>query len=131
MKNTDPKQFAGVWLDSQHATIISNNPDNESNEDGFGIQDKVTAQSYHGSKGEHGSNNADQANTQHYFKSVASILLKFDDILIFGPGKSQEQFVNFLNEDVHFQNKKITVEAAQQLTTPQMISKVREFFSAS
>jgi hypothetical protein len=51
--------------------------------------------------------------------------------LIFGAGKAQEQFKNFLMEDAHFKTKKITIDSADTLTDPQMIAKVRDFFSAN
>ncbi len=128
MNQNKPKQYAGVWLDSQHAMIIANSNDEANGE--YSIQDKVKAHEYHGGKGEHGSNNADQANSLKYFKSLATILSKFDEILIFGPGKAQEELLNFLSEDAHFNSKKMTLEAADQLTDPQMIAQVRDFFKS-
>lgn len=127
MKHNTTKQYAGVWLDSQHAIIMAHNPENDNGD--YSIHDKVSAKTYHGGKGEHGMNNADQANMHQYFKSLASLLLKYDEILIFGPGKSQEQFVNFLKEDSNFVNKQITLDSAKHLTDPQMLAKVQDFFS--
>ena len=121
-----PKQYAGVWLDSQHAIVISTTPDNNE----FAIRDKVSARVYHGGKGEHAMNNADNANTSKYLQSVAHLLKKYDEILVFGPGKSQEQLVNVLNEDAQFAGKQITIDTAKGLTDPQMIAKVRDFFQS-
>jgi hypothetical protein len=59
-----------------------------------------------------------------------SKLLSCDEILVFGPGKSQEEFQNFLEKDAHFNSKKITVASAEALTDPQMIARVRDFFKA-
>ena len=73
-------------------------------------------------------NNSKQGDFVKYFKSVSGLLTNYDEILLFGPGKSQEQFQNHLHEDAHFKTKQITIESAEQLTDPQMISKVREFF---
>lgn len=128
MKSSVPKQTAGVWLDSQHAIIMAGNPESENGE--YSIQAKASSNTYHGGKGEHAKNNADQSNLQQYFKSVANLLLKYDEILLFGPGKSQEQFLNFLNEDAHFQNKQITLDSAKHLTDAQMIAKVKDFFNS-
>ena len=127
MKPNTPKQYAGVWLDSQHAIIMAHNPESDNGD--YSIHDKVAAKTYHGGKGEHGMHNADQANLHQYFKSLASLLLKYDEILIFGPGKSQEQFVNYLKEDSNFSNKAITLDSAKHLTDPQMLAKVQDFFS--
>ncbi len=73
-------------------------------------------------------NNSKQGYTVKYFKSVSGLLSNYDEILVFGPGKSQEQFKNHLHEDAQFKSKQITIESAEQLTDPQMIAKVRDFF---
>lgn len=127
MNQNNTKQFAGIWLDSQHAMVITNSNDGVKGE--YAFQDKVKAHEYHGGKGEHGSNNADQANTHKFYKNIAALLSKYDEILIFGPGKTQEELLNFLSEDSHFNSKKMTVETANQLTDPQMIAQVRDFFN--
>jgi len=128
MKQQNPRQYAGVWLDSHKAMIITNTPKTENGD--YSIQDKVQANEYHGGKGEHFSNNAEQANNLKYFKSVSNLLLPYDEILVFGPGKSQEQFLNFLHEDAQFKSKKITIDSAEQLTDPQIIAQVRDFFKS-
>jgi len=126
MKQDNQKQYAGVWLDNHHAMIITNAPGNEKGE--YTIQNKIKAKENHGGGSEHSMNNAKQGDLITYFKSVSHQLLNYDEILIFGPGKSQEQLQNHLREDAHFKNKKITIDTANQLTDPQMIAMVREFF---
>jgi hypothetical protein len=48
--------------------------------------------------------------------------------LIFGPGKAQEQFKNHLESDSQFNKKDISIDSADQLTEPQMVAQVRNFF---
>lgn len=115
-------------MDSQNAMVISNTADPATKE--YSIQTKLKSKEYHGTKGEHGSNNANQANSLHFFKDVAHLLLPFDEILIFGPGQAQEEFHNFLKEDAHFNNKKIIIDTAERLSDAQMIAKVREYFNS-
>ncbi len=120
----DQKQYAGVWMDHRNSIIIAS----DSEKGDFTIQDKVKSDEYKGDKGEHAKNNADVADARKYYKTVAGKLLDFDEILVFGPGKSQEEFQNFLAKDSHFKNKKITLGTADQLTDGQMVAKVRDFF---
>lgn len=128
MKHNNQKQYAGVWLDNDKAMIITTNSENESGD--YIIQDKVKAKENHSGGSEHSINNAKQSDNLKYFKSVSTLLLKYDEILIFGPGKSQEQFQNHLSDDAQFKNKKISIDTAEQLTDPQMIAVVRDFFKS-
>lgn len=126
MKQNNQKQYAGVWLDNTKAMIITNT----SGSGDYAIQDKVKARENQSGGSEHAINNAKQSETLKYFKSLASLLTNYDEILLFGPGKSQEQLQNHLQEDAQFKNKQITIDSAEHLTDPQMIAKVRDFFKA-
>lgn len=128
MKHRNEKQHAGVCLDANHAIIIAIGEDKEAGI--YDIQDKLKMHDNGGGGSEHSMNNAKQTDTAKYFKTVSASLLPYDEILLFGPGKSQEQFHNFLKEDAQFNTKKITVDSADHLTDPQMIAKVRDFFKA-
>ena len=127
MKNNQ-KQYAGVWIDNQNAMIITNGSENENGD--YTIQNKVKANANRGGGSEHSMNNAKQSDSIKYFKSLSSLLLNYDEILVFGPGQSQEQFQNHLKQDTQFKNKQITIDSAEQLTDPQMIAKVRDFFKS-
>ncbi len=126
MKDTNQKQHAGVWLDNSSAVIISKTAGNNNSE--YAIQDKVKAPENQSGGSEHTINNAKQTGNIKYYKSVSALLLPYDEILIFGPGKAQEQFKNYLHEDAQFKNKQISIDSGEHLTDPQMIAKVREFF---
>ena len=126
MKQKLLKRFAGVWLDNRHATIISKSSEAALSE--YGIQEKVDAQATQGGGSEHSMNNAKKTEQLKYFKALSNLLTPFDEILIFGPGQSQEQFRHHLQEDTQFRNKLLLVDSSDQLTDPQRISKVRDFF---
>ena len=127
MKQQSQKQYAGVWLDNHQAIIITHSPEN--GDDDYAIAGKVTAAAHQGGGSEHSMNNAKQSGLVKYFKSVSNLLLKYNEILVFGPGKSQEQFQNHLQEDIQFKGL-VTIDSAGQLTDPQMIAKVRDFFKS-
>ncbi len=120
------KQCVGVHLDNVHAVIIAAE-DNEAAE--YVIQNKIKAE--HSTGGEHAANNGQQGDTLKFFKSVSGLLLNYDKLLIFGAGKAQEQFKNFLMDDAHFKAKEITIDSSDNLTDPQMIAKVRDFYSSN
>jgi hypothetical protein len=121
------KQQVGVWIDNQEARLIGSPPGEEAQE--YAIHQKIKATGAHGGSSEHSMNNAKQGDAIKYFKAISSHLLKYDEIMIFGPGKSQEQLQNHLNEDAQFKGKQISIDSAEHMTDPQMIAKVRDFYS--
>lgn len=128
MKHNNQKQYAGIWLDNDKAMIITKTSENEN--DDYAVQDTVKAKENHGGGSEHSMNNAKQSDSLKYFKSISALLSGYDEIFVFGPGQSQEQFQNHLQKDAQFKNKKVTIDSAEQLTDPQMIAKVRDFFKS-
>lgn len=125
MKEQQLKQTVGVWMDHHHAIFIA-----AENQDGvYEIGEKIKADVYQGMSGEHGANNAERSDNRKYHKAIGNQLLKYDEILIFGPGTAQEELLNFLHEDMHFKNKKFTLDTAAKISDNQMIAKVREFFA--
>jgi stalled ribosome rescue protein Dom34 len=125
MKNNE-KQQVGVWIDNQEAILISTTPESENKE--YTIHGKIKASGAHSGGSEHNMNNAKHTDAIKYYKAVSAQLVNYDQILIFGPGQSQEQLQNHLHEDAQFKSKKISIDTADQLTDPQMIAKVRDFF---
>ena len=123
MKEHQDKQTIGVWMDQSHAILIT--PSN----DDYTVSEKVKSDEYHGHSGEHASMNADKAHSRKFYQAISHRLLNYDEIYIFGPGKSQEQLRNFLQEDQHFKGKRIALGSADHLTDHQMIAKVRDFFN--
>ncbi len=119
----DEKKCAGIWMDHREAIFITN----ENGE--FAIQEKIKSEAYHGRKGEHTSNNAKRNVDRKYHKDLSNHLMNYDDIYLFGPGTSQEELQNFLQQDLHFKNKNITLGTASHITDPQMVAQVRDFFA--
>ncbi len=125
MKDQHQKKFAGIWLDSTKAVIIAQEP----NESGtYSVQNTVKGHESHSGGNEHTMNNAKQSEDLKYLKGVTAALLPYDEIVIFGPGQSQEQLQHHLQDQVQFNAKKITVDSSGQLTDNQAIAKVRDFF---
>ena len=126
MNQTNQKQFAGVWLDHHKAIIIGiENSDSE-----YTVLDTVKSQEEHGGSSEHSIHQTEKSNLLKYFKSAAKLLVNYDEVLLFGPGTAQEQFQKHLQEDNQFKKSKIVVDSADQMTEPQMVMKVREYFKS-
>ncbi len=120
----EKQQQVGVWMDHHQAIFISSPEQNGE----FAIQQKVTAEDHHRDSSEHKSHNAERADQRKYFKAIGQHLTGYDEIFVFGPGKSQEEMRNFLHEDQHFKGKSIALAASDHLTDHQMVARVRDFF---
>ena len=127
MQNTmQNKRQAGLWLDQRSGILISK--DSESADADYAIQEKLDSGGEQRRGNEHSMNSGKQADTLKYFKGLANLVSGFDELLIFGPGKLQEQFRNFLSEEAHFNDTKITLDTSDHQTAPQMVAQVRDFF---
>jgi len=127
MHQSHNKTVAGVWLDKHSAILISHPEGSEPGE--FAVLETIKSKEAHSTGSEHSQHNAENADQKSYFKSLEAKLLSYEEILIFGPGKIQEQFLNILQEEPHFKSKKITIDSADHMTDPQMVAKVRDYFS--
>ncbi|RYY54191.1 MAG: hypothetical protein EOO09_15290 [Chitinophagaceae bacterium] len=122
MKNKEQKH-AGLWIDGKQGVIISN----EDGED-YSVTARVDLSESQSGGSEHAMNNGKKTEMAKYFRELSHHLVTYDEILIFGPGQSQEQLQHFLNEDAQFKHKKLTLDSSERLTDPQMLAKVREFY---
>lgn len=127
MKQHQQKRVAGVYLDNTKAVVIRPAPDYE--EGDYIIQDRIEAEIHDRAGDKDSKNQAKQSDLLKYYKSVATLLLTYQEIYIFGPGNAQEQFQNHLRDDAQFKQKEFAIDSSEQMTEPQMIVKVRTHFS--
>jgi stalled ribosome rescue protein Dom34 len=127
MKQQQQKRVAGVYLDSTKAVVIRPAPDYE--EGDYIVQDRIEADIHDRAGDKDSRNQAKQSDMLKYYKSVAALLLVYNELYIFGPGNAQEQFQNHLRDDAQFNQKEFAIDSSEQMTEPQMIVKVRTHFS--
>jgi stalled ribosome rescue protein Dom34 len=126
MKHHD-RTFAGVWMDHNTALIITT-PDHTGHGE-YSVREKIHSHSHssHGSS-EHTMHHAQKAASEKFYKEISRHLESVHDILIFGPGKAQEELFNHLKDDKHFHGKNLSIDSAGNLTENQIVAKVRDFF---
>ncbi len=124
MSDKNKKQF-GVWMDSQHATIVGrknidtgefiilgheNNPgpDNNSNENTY--------------------NNQEIQLTNKFFKDIASKMPNVDEIHITGTGQAQEQFMKFLAETPQYKNAISTESTSNKMSDENVVKFISAHF---
>ncbi|GEO07174.1 hypothetical protein AAE02nite_48380 [Adhaeribacter aerolatus] len=100
MSVKNKKQF-GVWLDSNHATIVGR--EQVDNGD-FVILAEAKNDGQGSNSNENTGNNAEQSLQQKFFKEITTHLQNAEEVHVTGTGISQEQFMHFMAQTAQFKN---------------------------
>lgn len=122
------KKVVGVWMDHQHAFVISTS--NRSKGGEYDVIHKINRSGHEEDnfKNERVELSKETLELKKYFKAIAAEIIHDDAIFIFGPGKAQEEFKNMLKDDHHFDSKDIKLGTSDKITNNQMIAKVKDHF---
>lgn len=69
-----------------------------------------------------------QLQLSDFYKSLAEILLKYDEILLFGPTDAKTELFNLLRKEKQFDKKIISVKTTDNMTDKQQDAFVWEHF---
>jgi len=116
----------GIWMDHSIAHIIElkNNS----------ITSKTIAvASSQGEKENIGKDESLRQNTEQdqlseFFKKLSTVIIDYQEVLLFGPTNAKTELHNLLKEDSHFKSIKIEVETTDNLTENQIQAYVKEHF---
>jgi chromatin segregation and condensation protein Rec8/ScpA/Scc1 (kleisin family) len=124
------KKVVGVWMDYQRAVIISS--DSRKVGGAFEVQKQIARGDHDGEefKNESQDLKKETAELKKYFKAIADEIDQDDCIYIFGPGKSQEEFKNILEDNHVFRSKEIKLGSSDKISHKQMVDKVEAYFGA-
>ena len=118
------KQF-GIWMDSQHATIIGR----EGVEDGdFVVLAHAKNTESSSNSSEKAANNAERSLQQKFFKEISSHLQNAEELYVTGTGTEQEQFIRFLAETPQFKNVVATESTSNKMSDERLVSYMTEHF---
>lgn len=125
MSGKNKKQF-GVWMDSQHATIVGRENVNDGD---FIILGNVKNDGPDRNSNENAFNNQEIALTHKFFKEIAAKMVNIDEVLVTGTGQVQEQFIKFLSETPQFKNAVSKESTLNKTSDDQLISFVTEHYN--
>lgn len=117
----------GIWMDHAQAHVME-----------FAdpiITKTITSDSTHEEreftlqKGESFMQRKNQQQLREYYESLAEVIKRYDEVLIFGPTNARVELVNILEADLHFSNIKIESKASDKMTENQEHAFVRDYFS--
>ena len=125
MSSKNKKQF-GVWMDSQHATIIGR----EQVDTGDFVVLAHAKNSGQGSNSnENAANNASQTLQQKFFKEITSYMQNIDEIHVTGTGKEQEQFIKYLADTPQFKNAVAKETTATKMSDEKLVEYIAGKFN--
>lgn len=122
MSGKNKKQF-GVWMDTQHATIVGRENVDSGN---FVILGHVRNEGAGSNSNENASNNLEKTLIKKFFKEINSYMQNADEIYVTGTGSVQEQFINHLAQTPQFKN----VVAEESTSNKMSDDKLIEFIAA-
>lgn len=118
------KQF-GIWMDSQHATVVGKeNVDSEN----FVVLGHVKADSQGGNSSENAAHNSERDALQKLFKSITSHMQNVDEVHVTGTGTAQEQFIKYLKDTPQYKNVVAKESTSNKMSDESLIEYISEQF---
>jgi stalled ribosome rescue protein Dom34 len=121
------KKNVGVWMDHSKAQVIDNSNMNEHatihSNFNFTVKEEALNRS------ENLMHNKEQQAQHKFHKQIADKICEYDNVLLFGPTDAKLELKNYLNDDVHFKNKQIIVQTADQMTENEKNAYVTNHFN--
>jgi hypothetical protein len=109
----------GVWMDSQHATIVGESPMQPGNPEILG---HVKSEVVSSNSSEKSSNNQAQTVQGKFFKEISLHLQNATHIHITGTGQAQEQFMHYLSSTPQFKNTKTSESTSNRMSDDKLIA---------
>lgn len=124
MATKNKKQF-GVWMDSQHATIVGR----ENNDGPFIVLGHVKNAGPESNSSEKTAHNQEIGLTHKFFKEIASKMPNIDEIHITGTGQIQEEFMKFLADTAQYKNAKASESTENKMSDENIVKYVSAHFN--
>lgn len=122
------KKKLGIWMDHSTANLMEYSTifiETTTIKSDFTHQAKEETLN----KSENIMHNKEQHLEMDYYKRLSAEIIKYDEVLLFGPTNAKLELFNILNEDQHFKNIKIVVQPSDKLTDNQQVAFVRNYFT--
>jgi hypothetical protein len=117
----------GIWMDHSIAHIIEFTDqwkELKTIESNFTHQDKVESLV----KSESLMHNKEQQLQTEFYKNIEAVILKYDEVLLFGATDAKTELFNKIRKEHRFDNIKIAVKEADKMSDAKRISYVSDYF---
>ncbi len=116
----------GIWMDHSIANLIDLNLKKHSrsitSEFTFNTKEEALSRS------ESLMHNKRQQMHEAYYKEIANVILKYNNVFLFGPTNAKTELHNYLNKDLHFKDINIDIESADKMTDNEKDAFVKNHF---
>ncbi|SDW57124.1 hypothetical protein [Flavobacterium degerlachei] len=121
-----PNQI-GIWMDDSIAFLI------EFTTKPFEIQTIVSEFVAGGKKSSHLNENESLSSSKatilnKHFSKIGKAILKYNEIVLFGPTEAKLDFFDFLSEDERFLKLKVEIKDADKMNVNQQHDFIKEYF---
>jgi hypothetical protein len=119
----------GIWMDHSKANLIEYNTISEPLviELNYSHQNKM-ADLHHSESGMHHKEKQIQ---EVYFKKIGVEILKYNQVVLFGPTNAKDELHNYLSKTVQFKDVRFNVLDADKMTDNQQKAYVDSHFNSS
>lgn len=120
----------GIWMDHSNAHLMEFTVDPIETKV---IESKFTHDSKEESlsKSENLMHNKEQHQQSEYYKRLGEVIIKYTDVILFGPTNAKVELFNILKEDHRYSKINIDVKQTDKMTENQEHAFVKEHFSKS
>lgn len=118
----------GIWMDHSTANLIEFKDDNTETsevEAQVGEQDEPL-----NARDETMIQNKEQNELSDYYKRISEVIKDYDEILLFGPTHAKDELNNLLKADHHFDEVKIEIQPADNMSENQQEAFVKDYFNS-
>ncbi len=119
------KREFGVWLDTQHATIVGF----DAGATKFSVLGHAKNPGPGSNSNENTSNNLEITLVRKYFKEIGRHMENADAIHITGTGTIQEQFVRYLGETPQFKKTVLSESTSNKMSDEKLLEFVGSHFN--
>ncbi len=125
MSNKNKKQF-GIWMDSQHATIVGRE-DAEANN--FTVLGHIKNEGAGNNSDEKKANNLEKTLQHKFFKEITALMQNAEEVYVTGTGQEQEQFISYLSETPQFKNTSAKESTSNKMDDAKLVNYISEHFN--
>lgn len=122
----EPNKSLGIWMDHSVANLIdlSAKIKKHSISSDFNFETKVEVLS----RSEFTMHNKEEQMHTAYYKKISDEIVKYSQVLLFGPTNAKSELHNYLMNDLHFKDIQIDIEPADKMTDRQQVAFVKNHF---